>query len=189
MYRLIFPLLQIQNFWNRNAKLLNNEHVESEFLAIGRPKWVKILERNFMHHWCKVPKCQRSGTLHSAECHPALRTRWVKFKNFDLERAFCFGILHQWCVKFLSRIFYPFWPPYSQKFQFGTFNRSATSWYFWLWCDQKLCSVLSIMVRVFLHLETLTSGATNGGIKKGGKIAKELFVLANKQDWKKQKTK
>ncbi len=73
-------------------------------------------------------------------------TRWVKL-NFHLERVFCFGTLHQRCAKFLFRTFYPFWPPYDQKFQFGTFDRGATRWYFWLGCDQKLCSVLSTVVR------------------------------------------
>ncbi len=53
---------------------------------------------------------------------PAPRTRWVKFKNFDLERVLSFGTLHQWCRKFLSRIFYMFWPPYGRKFRFSTFN-------------------------------------------------------------------
>ncbi len=51
---------------------------------------------------------------------PALLTRWVKLENFDLERVFSFGTLHQWCQKFLSGIFYTFWPPYGRKFQFGT---------------------------------------------------------------------
>ncbi len=30
--------------------------------------------------------------------------------------------LYQWCVKFLSSIFSPFWLPYRKKFQFGTFD-------------------------------------------------------------------
>ncbi len=54
----------------------------------------------------------------------------VKFKNFNLERVFCFGTLHQWCVKFLPRIFYPFWLPYGRKFRFGTLDRGVTKWYF-----------------------------------------------------------
>ncbi len=39
---------------------------ESKFSAVGRQKQVKKkMERNFTHHWCKVPKC-RGGTLQSA---------------------------------------------------------------------------------------------------------------------------
>ncbi len=52
--------------------------------------------------------------------------RWVKFKNFNPKRVFCFGTLNQWCVRFLSRIFYPFWTAYGQKFWFGYFDRCAT---------------------------------------------------------------
>ncbi len=55
-------------------------------------------------------------------------TRWVKFENFDREGVFCFETSHQWCVKFLFRIFYPVWPFYGQKFRFGTFDWCATKW-------------------------------------------------------------
>ncbi len=104
---------------------------------------------------------------------PALRTRWVKF---DLKRVFTFGTLHQWCVKFLSRIFYPFWPPYGWKFWFGTFDQDATSCifdhgatksfvrYFWSWCEYILISESWQVVRIYPYLRTLTSGATNGGL-------------------------
>ncbi len=37
-----------------------------------------------------------------------------------------FGTLHQWCVKFVNRIFYLFWRPYGRKFRFGIFDRDAT---------------------------------------------------------------
>ncbi len=67
-----------------------------------------------LHHWCRVPK-RRNGRVQST-------TRWVKFENFDLKRVISFGTSHQWCRKFPSRIFYTFWPPYGQKFQFGTFD-------------------------------------------------------------------
>ncbi len=82
-------------------------------------------------------------------------TRWVKFENFDVERVFCFGTLYQWCVKFLSRIFYPFWPPYGQNFLFGTFDQGVTKnhvRYFRAWCDHFPISVLS------------TNGATSRGL-------------------------
>ncbi len=99
-------------------------------------------------------------------------------------RPSLFGTLHQWCVKFLSRIFYPFWPPYGQKFRFGTFDQDVSSWYSWLWCGQKLCSVLSTMVRVFRYFGTLTSGTTNGGLRYEGKFSPIrdcvfLFILKN----------
>ncbi len=55
-------------------------------------------------------------------------TRWVTFVNVFLERVCFFGTLHQWCVTFLSRIFYPFWPSYGQKFWFSTFGHGATRW-------------------------------------------------------------
>ncbi len=111
----------------------------------GMTRWVKFensdLERVFrfgtLHQWClkflsKIfCPCWTSyrrkfwfGTFDQGA------TRWVKFENVDLERVFRFGTLHQWCVKFLSRIFYQFWLPYGQKFRFGTFNRVATKWYF-----------------------------------------------------------
>ncbi len=68
-------------------------------IRYARPQNRKIIERNFTHHWCKVPKC-RGSTLQSAECPPpAFWTRWVKFKNFHPVRVFSFGTLHQWCVK------------------------------------------------------------------------------------------
>ncbi len=35
----------------------------------------------------------------------------VKLRNFDLERVFHFGTLHQWCVKFLCRNFTRFGHP------------------------------------------------------------------------------
>ncbi len=37
-----------------------------------------------------------------------------------------FGTLCQWCVKCLTRIFYPFWVPHSRKLRFGLFDRRAT---------------------------------------------------------------
>ncbi len=47
-------------------------------------------------------------------------------ENFDQERVFRFGNLRHWCVKFLPRIFYPFWTSLGQKFRFGLFDRGAT---------------------------------------------------------------
>ncbi len=68
----------------------------------------------------------RGGTLQSA-------TRVLRI---------CFGTSRQWCVKFLPRIFYPFWVPHGQKLQIGLFDRCATKWCFWLACDQNLGSVI-----------------------------------------------
>ncbi len=52
-----------------------------------------------------------------------------------------FGTLCRWCVKFLPRIFYPFWEPHRRKLRIGLFDRRATKWCFWLACDQNLDSV------------------------------------------------
>ncbi len=45
-----------------------------------------------------------------------------------------FGTLHQCCINFLSRIFYPFWAPHSRKLRIGLFHHCATKtwvWSFW----------------------------------------------------------
>ncbi len=97
-----------------------------EFLPTVAALWPKIPIRYFR------PGCNQMG----------------KIQNFS-PGVFCFGTLHQWCIKFISRIFYPFWPPYGRKFRFGTltgvrpdgtFDQGATrsyAWYFRLWCDQE----------------------------------------------------
>ncbi len=46
-----------------------------------------------------------------------------------------FRTLRQWCVKFLPRIFYPFWARHSRKLRIGLFDRRATKWYFGPACD------------------------------------------------------
>ncbi len=71
-----------------------------------------------------------------------VNARWVKIENFDQERVFRFRTLCQWCVKFLPRIFYPYWAPHGQKLRIGRFDSGATKWYFWPACDQNLGSVL-----------------------------------------------
>ncbi len=97
------------------------------------------------------PKCW-DGTLQSAT--PAHRTRWVKTENYDQAIVFRFGTLRQWCVKFLPRIFYPFWPLHSRKFRFGRFDHGATKWCFRPACDQNLGSVLLTIGRLFPYLGT-----------------------------------
>ncbi len=39
-----------------------------------------------------------------------------------------FGHLRQWSRKFLSTIYYTFWPPHSRKFRFDLFDQNATKW-------------------------------------------------------------
>ncbi len=89
------------------------ESTESEFLG---------------HRAAKMGKKSSRKTLH---------TTGAKFLSAGV--ALCrvqgatrrFATVYQWCIKFLSWIFYPFWLPYSRKFRFGTFDRGMTNWYFW----------------------------------------------------------
>ncbi len=116
-----------------------------------RPQKGKNRGKKLHAPWVQSPGVALD-TLQSAT--PVRRTREVKFEHFYLERIFCFRTWHQWCVKFLSRIFYPFWPPYIRKFRFGTFDWFATKngvQCFRPWCE-------------FPYLRTLTSDATNGGL-------------------------
>ncbi len=131
---------------------------ESIFFDTLRQWCVKFLSRTFYPFWPPYGQKFWFGIFDLGA-----NRWWVKFENYDLRRVFCFGTLYQWYVKFLSRTFYPFWPPYGWKFQFGTFGWGATSWYFWPWCNQKRCSVLSTVVWVFLYLRSLTSSVTSDG--------------------------
>ncbi len=79
----------------------------------------------------------RSGTLQSAI--PAL---WLQSATPASALRIRFGTLHQWCVKFLSRIFYLFWAPHCRKLRIGLFDLLATKWCFWPACYQNLGSVL-----------------------------------------------
>ncbi len=107
----------------------------------------KIIARNFSYHWCKVLKC-RDGTLYpkcqGGTLQPKLQSATPgtshqmgqnKIENFDQERVFRFGTLHhQWCVKFLPSIFYPFWAPHGRKLWIGLFDRRATkTWVLSFW--------------------------------------------------------
>ncbi len=88
-----------------------------------------------------------------------------KIWKFSPGKSILLRTLHQWCVKFLSKIFYLFWPPYSRKFWFDIFSRGATSWYFWPVCNQNLCSVLSTMVWPFPFLSTFNQWCNQHGVK------------------------
>ncbi len=77
-------------------------------LAIGRPKRVKILERNFRHLWCKVPKKNTFSRSKFSNFTHLVRSVRVHSTGCRVPPQH-FGTLHQWCGKFLSTIFYPFW--------------------------------------------------------------------------------
>ncbi len=89
------------------------------------------------HHWCVKFLCTifpfwgrkyRFGIFGRREAKTCkkswkkiLRTTGAKFRCADVpgwHSVECrvppwhFGTLHQWCVKFVCNIFYPFWPPY-----------------------------------------------------------------------------
>ncbi len=122
----------------------------------------KRLIRNFWqwvkNYWRKLswPLAWRSEVslgqnFENLTCHsvplqsatPAPRTRKVKMENFDQERVFRFGTLHQWCVKFLTRIFTRFGRPMpknsdlvvlSMVWPNGTFDQRATkTWVRYIW--------------------------------------------------------
>ncbi len=73
----------------------------------------------FGHRATKTGKKSRKKTLRTTDAnykvpgwHPTLcRVPPRQFRTF-----------HQWCVKFLSRILYPLWPPNGRKFRFSTFK-------------------------------------------------------------------
>ncbi len=105
-------------------------------------------------------------------------TWWIKFENFDLERGFSFGTLHQWCRKFLSRIFYTFWLLCGWKFRIGTFNpkMGKKSW------REILCTTGAEFWRAGVALCTLQS-AINHFIKNkvnGGKFIILIIFIINK---------
>ncbi len=60
----------------------------------------------------------------------AISALWLQSTTSALR--FRFGTLRQWCVKFLSMIFYPFWALHDRKlqigFRFGLFDQGATKW-------------------------------------------------------------
>ncbi len=92
---------------------------ENSDSVLSTPKQVRNHVEKFY-----APLVQSSEVPGVALC--TLWMRWVKFENFDLERVFSFGTLHQWCRKFLSGISYTFWPLYGRKFRFGTCNWDPT---------------------------------------------------------------
>ncbi len=104
------------------------------------PSWGYFLKNNyFWPIWYDVPG------WHSAEWQSVIPAFWMQSATPALRIRF--GTLCQWCVKFLPRIFYPFWAPHIRKLRIGPFDRRATKWCFWLACDQNLCSVFLTAVR------------------------------------------
>ncbi len=129
---------RIRKFWPRESIFLRNfapmvaKVSLQEFLHVLADLWPKILIRYVNP---KIGKKSRRETLRrtGAEFRSATPTP-SKIQTFwHLERVFFFETLHQWCRKFLSSIFYQFWPLYDRKFRFGTFDQGATIsllWYF-----------------------------------------------------------
>ncbi len=97
--------------------------VRSEILPAGQ---------NFLFWpiWCDVPCWHRVQS--------AIPTLWLQSATPELRIRF--GTLRQWCVKFLTRIFYSFWTPHSRKLRIGLFDHRATKIFvrsFWPLCDQE----------------------------------------------------
>ncbi len=113
---------QIRKFWLGKSISLWN------FTPVGH----KVSLQDFYPFWPPYGPKFQFGTF------DLVAARWVKCKNFDLQRAFCFGTLRQWCVKFLSMSFSCFGHPMDENFDpvpltrvrpetmLGTFSQ---------WCD------------------------------------------------------
>ncbi len=141
-----------------NTKILTwREYFALELYTSG-----VFLSRIFYPFWPFYGQKFRFGTFDQGA------TRWVEYENFDLERVFRFGALHQWLLKFFPGFFLflaalrpkiPIW-----YFRLGCDQMVLLTgvWpetnvrYFRPWCDHVPISVLSI------------NGATNGGYPQWG---------------------
>ncbi len=79
---------------------------------------VKVRSESKFSILTHLVRCARVATLQSAQCHRAT----------SVFRIRC-GTLRHWCIKFLPRIFYPFWSPHNRKLRIGLFDRRATKIY------------------------------------------------------------
>ncbi len=90
--------------------------------------YVKFLSRNFSHFGRLTAENSDSVLLTSKRENRGEKTPLVQSSEVPgWHPALCrmphrhVATLYQWCVKFISRISYLFWPPYSRKFRFRYF--------------------------------------------------------------------
>ncbi len=104
----------------------------------------------FTHFDCPIAKNSNS-----------VLSTWVRSdgKNSKIFtwRVFCAGTSHQWCVKFPCSIFLPVLVTMPSKIPVHYFRPG---------CDQKPCSVLSTIVRLFPYLGTFDQWCDQWGLNE-----------------------
>ncbi len=125
-----------------DVKFLNESEVATVALC-NRSLGMALCTLHWWHSAIALCTLQSATKVH--------RTRCVRIENFDQERVFRFGPLHQWSP---SKIFYPFWSPHGRKLEsvfltivrlIGAFHRRATKTRVRSPWGATMCRILKIL--------------------------------------------